>query len=286
MAPRIRIAMLNADTPVANVLPTWATYGNMFHNLLVAAASRIAPHLEVQSTNYNTQQLQYPELLVNFDVILVTGSASSVYDDEDWIRRLGQFILHVYNHHPHIKIFGSCFGHQLICQSLLKEYHVRVEKDPNGWELGVRDIQLNKNFRDTVGVGARSFLKSGAAEIPKNLRVQFFHADHVLILIPEALPRSWMAVGSTSHCAVQGVYEPGRVFTLQGHFEFDRFVSTELVKVFGATWKSEMVKETLDAIDAEVAAEVILQFMLEREGSAGGGILQTVLGLSTPPHIE
>ncbi|KAF2686872.1 class I glutamine amidotransferase-like protein [Lentithecium fluviatile CBS 122367] len=291
MPPKVRIAMLNADTPVPNVLSAWDTYGNMFHDLLVAAASRIAPDVEIQSINYDTQRLEYPRSLDEIDVILVTGSASSSYDDKVWIKRLDQFLIDVYTHHPRIKIFGSCFGHQLVCECLLRDYGVRVEKDPKGWELGVKEIKLNETFRKRLGKSAKSFLKTDRnTETPENLRVQFVHADHVMIPSPDALPSSWVAVGTTSHCAVQGVYEPGRVFTLQGHFEFNRFVNTEIMKVFGATWEPQLLQETFEAIDAdddaEVAAEMVLQFLLEKEELAGSGAHQVLGGLLTPPLAE
>ena len=90
-------------------------------------------------------------------------------------------------------------------------------------------------------------------------------------------------MGSTDKCAVQGVYEPGRVLTLQGHFEFDRFINTETVKVFGAKWEPSFLRESLDAIDkdddSKVASDMVLKFMLEgrRTMELGSG------GLPTPP---
>lgn len=216
--------MLNADTPVPAVRPTWGTYGKMFHDLLVAAASRILPLLKIESTDYDVQNLEYPESLSEVDVVLVTGSASSSYEEKEWIRRLDDYVLDLYLNHPHIKMFGSCFGHQLICESLLRGHGVRVEKDPNGWELGVKSIKLEERFRQTLGKTSRSSLKPDYdEEIPEKMRVQFVHADHVTIPSVDALPQSWMIVGTTEQCAVQGLYEPKRVFTLQGHFEFDRF---------------------------------------------------------------
>lgn len=278
--------MLNADTPVPNVIPTWATYGDMFRDLLVTAASRIAPEIEIRSTNYDTQKFEYPESLDDLDAVLVTGSASSSYEDKAWIERLHDFVEKVYRNHPNIKIFGSCFGHQLVCGGLLQQYGVRVEKDPNGWELGVEKVELNDAFRNMFDAAPKVVTKA----TPESFRVQFVHADHVVIPNPNTLPNTWVVVGSTPHCAVQGVYEPGRVFTLQGHFEFNRFVNSEILKVFGAFWKPEVLQATLDAIDAdddaEVIAEMVLQFMLERTATVTNGMNQVAGGLLTPPLDE
>lgn len=266
MPPLLRIAVFNTDTPVPTVRPKWSTYGKMFQDLLTAAASRFAPDLTIQCSEYDIQKFEYPSTLADVDVILVTGSASSSYDSEEWIRRLDDYVLDVYRNYPRVRMFGSCFGHQLLCQSLLREYGVRVEKDPNGFELGVRDVRLEKRFRETMAGG-----KVFGRDVPKSLRVQMIHGDHVVVPDWKVLPESWIPLGATQHCAVQGLYEPERILTFQGHFEFNRFVNTELIKLFGEDWDPEVKKEGLAAADAdddgEFAAELVLQFMLEREGA-------------------
>src|SRR5437879_6195083 len=55
--------------------------------------------------------------------------------------------LEIYTQHTHIKLFGSCFGHQLICHALFSTpNHRAVSRDPKGWELGVHPITLSKAF--------------------------------------------------------------------------------------------------------------------------------------------
>ncbi|KAF2643832.1 class I glutamine amidotransferase-like protein [Massarina eburnea CBS 473.64] len=287
MSSKICIAMLNTDTPVPIVRPRFDTYGQMFNELLVAAASRICPTADIQSTYHDVVQLEYPESLVDVDVVLVTGSVASAYDDMEWIRRLDRYLLDVYIRHPRVKLFGSCFGHQMICQSLLRNYGVRVEKDPQGWELGVREIKIEDNFRKALGQRSRIPLDPQfAGETPDTIRIQFIHADHVKIPEPDAIPEQWLMLGKTKHCTVQGVYEPGRVLTMQGHFEFDRWVSTENMKVFGATWNEDVLEQTFRCIDAdddsEAAAEMVLRFILEEEAYETTD--EVVTGLLTPPR--
>lgn len=89
-------------------------------------------------------------------------------------------------------------------------------------------------------------------------------------------------MGSTPKCPVQGVYEPGRVLTYQGHFEFDQFVNSETVRVFCATWGPKEVEEILEAVDqdddSEAAAQMVVKFFLE-----GRQAVQGLGGLMTPP---
>ncbi|KAI0144515.1 class I glutamine amidotransferase-like protein [Xylariaceae sp. FL1272] len=272
-----RIAMLNTDTPVPNVFAKMGSYGAIFHSLLAAAASRVAPHLTIESEDFNVVLGEYPQDISQFDVILVTGSAASAYDDADWIHRLSTYLQNMYRQLPEIKMFGSCFGHQIICQALLEAQGVYVEKNPAGWEIGVQDMHLTHEFVEALGPGRdrprMSLPHSGGAVspavAPRIMRQQFVHADHVNIPPQSTIPEDWIIVGTTQKCAVQGMYQAGRVLTYQGHFEFDRFVNSETLKVFGAMWEPELLQAGLDQIDldddADWAAEVVVQFILERK---------------------
>ncbi|KAK7431553.1 hypothetical protein QQZ08_001771 [Neonectria magnoliae] len=263
----IRIAMLNADTPVPNVRAKSKTYGTIFHNLLSDAASRISPHVKIESADFDVVLGEYPESTADFDAMIVTGSASSAYDDQPWINKLDAYLATVYDTCPRLKIFGSCFGHQILCQGLLGAFGCKVEKDPKGWELGVHGIRLTDDFRKAFPSAKKALTRSTTVSHSHDdtVRLQFVHADHVK-LPAEGLPKPWMLVGATEHCAVQGVYEPRRVLTFQGHFEFDRFVNSETIKVFGAKWEPKQYQRAMDLIDADddaqAAAEIVLKFLL------------------------
>ncbi|KAH7402953.1 class I glutamine amidotransferase-like protein [Pyrenochaeta sp. MPI-SDFR-AT-0127] len=266
MAHTIRICMFNADVPVPIVHAQKAsTYGRIFHQILAAAGRQILPNTIIESIDYDVMKGEFPASLADVDAIFVSGSAYSTYDDKEWIRRLDDYIFGVYCSHSKVKIFGSCFGHQLICQSLLKRFGVKIEADPKGWEIGVKEIALHERFRHMLGKNSKCL---ASQSIPKKMRLQFVHHDHVVIPNPEILPSSWVMLGSTQHCAVQGVYEPGRILTFQGHFEFDRLVNSETIKFFFPTWAPEVLKETLEAIDSEddaiSAAEIVLRFLAEK----------------------
>lgn len=259
MATTIRICMLNADVPVPAVFTQRApTYGRIFHELLAKASTQVT----IESEDFDVQEQHYPETIDEFDAIVISGSANSAYDDIPWIHRLDAYVRDVYTNHPRVKIFGSCFGHQLMCQSLLKEYGVKVEADSKGFEIGVKEITLHQQFRETFAKNNESHQILG-----EGLRLQFVHHDHVVISKPELVPQDWMTLGSTEHCAVQGVYQEGRILTLQGHFEFDRFVNCETIKTFFAGWEPPKLQAALDDIDADddaiAAAEMVLKFFVQ-----------------------
>ncbi|ETS73160.1 hypothetical protein PFICI_15105 [Pestalotiopsis fici W106-1] len=117
--------------------------------------------------------------------------------------------------HQHVRIYGSCFGHQLVAQTLLSSHGVHAEKSPMGWEIGVQRVTLSPQFKEKF-----SLLKN-----TESMSCQFLHSDHVAGITSSAkLPPDWMTVGKSELCEIQGLFQPGRVLTSQGHPEFDKFI--------------------------------------------------------------
>ncbi|PYI05383.1 hypothetical protein BO78DRAFT_461937 [Aspergillus sclerotiicarbonarius CBS 121057] len=334
----IHIAILDVDVPVPNVYTTRGLYSTQFHSLLTAASSRLTQQTPSQETrihttafdalggqlpsfssltttpiptshsNTNTGKEEEKErneispLSIPITAILITGSVASVYDPSlPWVPPIIDFVRTVYERYPHVKIFGSCFGHQLIAHALLSNppptketsnssrSDVRVECCPLGMEVGLERVQLNCGFVDAFP----------CLNNKQELKLQMIHGDWVsssLLFTSEegeeeeeegegkgeapALPAPWLNVGSTDQCPIQGLYCPGRVLSYQGHFEFDSFVNRETCVEFGRRlgWKEEMVKRYVGAIgevdgngdDSKLAAEVVVRFLAgEDEGHTG-----------------
>lgn len=274
----LNLAIINTDISVPTVNAERGSYGTIFHRVLEAAALRTKSPIQIKSTEFDAVNgvlpSTSPDYLTNIDAILVSGSVHTVYKSRsnDWIARLSAFLGYVYLKHPHIKFFGSCFGHQIICQSLLRRLGVDayVEKNPAGWELGVHEVELTESFRN----GMRPLVtKSADREGLKSLKIQLVHGDHVKLPTSTdgnlVLPPSWSLVGSTQKCTVQGVYQPGRVLTFQGHFEFDGWTNAETIKVFGEHWDdaervAEGVRGALEIEDdGPKIAEMALLFLIE-----------------------
>ncbi|OHE97177.1 oxidoreductase family protein [Colletotrichum orchidophilum] len=47
------------------------------------------------------------------DAVLLTSSIATAYDTDPWVLESAAFVWQVYERHPGVRIFGTCFGHQL-----------------------------------------------------------------------------------------------------------------------------------------------------------------------------
>lgn len=279
MPLHIHIAVLDTDVPVPTIYAARGLYSSQFRVLLQAAAARLNASglladrpIGVHTTAYDVVGGALPPLsllrtqprhanddedrrqfgpLGPVDALLITGSSASAYrlDLYPWIASLQSFIQTVYEEYPHVRIFGSCFGHQIVAQALLTHHNPRLSSSssskaechrnngyvsvaacPEGYEVGIHPITLNPAF-------VRAFPGIEARLGHHQMRIQLIHGDRVTPLKPPAsepdtvsesvLPSPWLNIGSTTKSPIQGLYHPSRVLTYQGHFEFDAWVNRE-----------------------------------------------------------
>ncbi|PLB48465.1 hypothetical protein P170DRAFT_448158 [Aspergillus steynii IBT 23096] len=316
MTPRpLYIAALDTDVPCPPVYAQRGLYSSQFRVLLRAAAERLQERfsptgqqsIDVQVTafdvvggsfppfeclrtdsSFSTEQVHHRPTPGPIDAILVTGAAAAAYNDVPWIHALRTYIQKVYTEYPLVKIFGSCFGHQLIAQALLgdetgsicERKAVSVERS-EGYEMGVHTISLHPDFQSRF-----SPLDPFSWERP--FRIQLIHGDAVFPTQGRAaerpptrvcLPEPWINIGSSAACQIQGLYKPGQVLTLQGHFEFDAFATIALCQEFGRRhhWSPEVLASCIEEIerspedDSRAAAEVVLLFLAGRDCAMDGG---------------
>ncbi|RLL93483.1 hypothetical protein CFD26_102428 [Aspergillus turcosus] len=244
MPRTIHIAVLDVDIPPRTLYETHGLCSAHFRNALQNAATRLnaltGSDLSIAVTPYDIRGGHYPDFRHlrktqppvsenSIDAILITGGAPGVYeiDERPWMRRLAKFLQTVFREYPAVRIMGTCFGHQLIGHALVDSAgDVYVEKCPLGREVGIHTVQLNREFIDAFPL-ALGNLPDG------QLKIQMFHGDRVMVkgtvsgVLPEtaavSLPSPWMNIGSTPICPIQGMYYPGRVLSVQGHYELDAF---------------------------------------------------------------
>ena len=104
---------------------------------------------------------------------------------------------------------GICYGHQLLCLALLGQHAVR--KNPNGLEVGWREVHFDASEIQIPGVGEREI-------------VWQYHYDEVTVL-----PDGSHQLAGNDHTGVQAFINlEQRLFGTQFHPEFDREAGNEI----------------------------------------------------------
>ena len=145
---------------------------------------------------YNVYQHQtLPTDPNEYDVYIIGGSPSGVNDDLDWVKNLTLFIQSAF--HSKKKLFGICFGHQVINYAL----GGKVEKTDKGWGLGVYDVLLNRQMGK---------LKAGQL-----IKLIAIHQDQVI-----NLGTGFEVLAGNDFCPNYVTIYQDQVLTVQGHPEF------------------------------------------------------------------
>ncbi|GAA6030830.1 hypothetical protein JCM8097_008897 [Rhodosporidiobolus ruineniae] len=237
------LLILLADTPIPPVREQYGTYHDIFASLFrsslaIAKVEGASPHdadghekklesgraspgryrLTIESWDAVEQQLPSEERLKEADAVLITGSASNAHDDLPWITSLISLVSRLPDLNPSLKIFGICFGHQVVSRA----FGGKCERNDKGWEIGTRYLELTERGKEVFPGKAK-------------LRVHQMHRDHV-----PSVPPNFDLLGSTKDCPVHGlvrVSDPSAPFeltnvsilTLQGHPEFNSTIVNELI---------------------------------------------------------
>ncbi|KAE8384125.1 hypothetical protein ETB97_006695 [Aspergillus alliaceus] len=280
MARNIHIAVLDVDIPPRKLYESHGLCSAHFRNILQETASHLnqtslvnGDPIEISVTPYDIRGGHYPDFrrlkghpgyiahpdAVQIDAIIITGGAPGVYeiDQSPWMQKLATFLKTVFEQYPEVRILGTCFGHQLIGHTLMRksddpERDVFVEKCPLGREVGIYTVQLEKDF-------VQAFPYALGHLPQEQLRIQMFHGDRVMAIKKgsagtledkASLPAPWINVGSTPICPIQGLYYPGRVLSVQGHYELDAFGMQKMCLEFAPSfgWKDSKLALFLEQV--------------------------------------
>jgi len=171
-----------------------------------------------------------------YDAWIITGSASSVLDNDNWISHLKNKIKYAYR--ASIPLLGICFGHQIINEAL----GGKVDNNIKGWELGAYKINLNQK-------GKNSLLFS---DIDFNDYFYFSHED-----IVSELPSSAIELAS-NNMGLQSYSINDRIFGVQFHPEF----SFEIMKKYVEVRYNKGIISTLNQVyESKTSHKVIANFI-------------------------
>lgn len=137
----INIALLVADTPVPPVVEAHGDYSKIYPDFFKQSGNIIKRHKWQESLDLRIRAFdvvhkqEYPDegQLKDglWDAICVTGSAASAHADISWIHKLVDYVRHIGEKHPLVRILGICFGHQIVG----KAFGAEVKLNDEGWEV-------------------------------------------------------------------------------------------------------------------------------------------------------
>ncbi|MEM8767051.1 MAG: GMP synthase [Pseudomonadota bacterium] len=198
------IAILRTDEVMADYQDAHGDYPDMFARLLETAAAERAEPVPLRLSSYDARIGDLPEPDAH-DAYVITGSRLSVYDDEPWIGELAEFLEDVLRTGG--KVLGICFGHQLLAHF----FGGHTEAAANGWAVG---IQENRAVSREPWMG----------DDGERLNLISSHKDQVT-----RLPDGAKLIATSDFCPVGGFVMGDQVLTLQGHPEFQREYSRDLM---------------------------------------------------------
>lgn len=229
------IGILQADSVMEQFQPDHGNYPGMFERVLGSVDAAI------KFRHYNVELGEYPEELDECDGYVITGSKKSVYDDEPWILVLSTFVRQL--HQRRKKIVGICFGHQLVAEAL----GGKTEPARGGWAVGVHENQILKE---------QSFMDPPVARFA----LVVSHKDQV-----SKLPEGAELLASSDFCPIAMFRIDNHILTFQGHPEFTRAYSKDLMEfrqdILGEEKFSAGIESLGRSHDSETISRWIVRFI-------------------------
>ncbi|BFM14467.1 GMP synthase [Maricurvus nonylphenolicus] len=195
----MRIGLLQCDEVLEDLQPEFGTYPKMFTDLFERVSQ------DIEWIVYNAVDGELPDDIDACDGYITTGSRYGVNDGDDWIDRLQDFLSSLVSANK--KYVGICFGHQLLAKAL----GGTVERSPKGWGVGVSFNQVNHQ-------------KDWMMPFQDSMDLVVSHQDQVI-----NLPEHAEVLASSNFCPFYIVQYSPNLMSVQGHPEFSKEYSSELM---------------------------------------------------------
>lgn len=199
----MKIGVFLCGEVAPELLPEHGPYSAMFESMFADFSKQI--HLKF----YDALLLQIPKDVDECDGYIISGSKFSVYDSEEWISALGDFVVKLFNENK--KTLGICFGHQLIAHALGGE----VIKSPKGWGVGVSIHQVVN----------KPLWFHGSDSNSDQLSLLVSHQDQVV-----SLPKDAQVIALSEFCPYSIIAIEPYFLGIQGHPEFSKSFSQGLMQ--------------------------------------------------------
>lgn len=253
--PNLRVGLLQCDDVEESVHHIFGNYYQMFAD----AFRCVDPTINLVQIRCDHGEL--PDSPHEFDAFVISGSKCGVYESQQWILALQDFVGECYAARK--KTVGICFGHQLIAHALGGE----TRKAEVGWGFGVHRASINglppwmKNNNDEVY--GHDIYDSEIDLAAYNLVV--VHQDQIV-----TLPPGFRRIAHNEFCPmsmiIDGDAESATMLGLQGHPEFTKKYCKHLLMQRKDKLTDEQYRRALESLknfntDSEKVFRWIIRFI-------------------------
>ncbi|WP_373184942.1 hypothetical protein [Halopseudomonas sp.] len=238
----MKIGLLQCDDVAQDLQPVHGNYPQMFEDLLRAQVP------DLQMVTYRCMDGEYPSQADECEAYLTTGSKFGVNDGLAWVDVLEGFVRQLWE--QRIPLVGVCFGHQLMARALGGE----VGKSEKGWGVGV-------SFNQVVS------RKSWMEPWQDKLDLVVSHQDQV-IRLPVDVNADVLV--SSIFCPYYVVQYESHFLSVQGHPEFCKSYSRDLMEMRKGTIPDARLREGHVSLNAEVDADLMMRWILNFINQAAG----------------
>ncbi|KAK7302588.1 hypothetical protein RJT34_13480 [Clitoria ternatea] len=182
-----------------------------------------------------------------YDAFLITGSCCDAHANDPWIHSLLTLVNKLDSMHK--KILGICFGHQILGRAL----GGKVDRSPNGWDIGIR----------TINVSSSSPFPFSSLNLPSKLSIFQCHRDEI-----QELPGKAEVIGWSEKTGIEMFKYGDHIMGIQGHPEFTYDILSHFVHhlinrnlVLEAFAKDAMAKAASREPDQEILRTLCVTFL-------------------------
>ncbi|MEO0883541.1 MAG: glutamine amidotransferase [Pseudomonadota bacterium] len=229
----MKITIVETGLPPEELRNDWPRYPEMFRALMSPAD----PGIQFETVSVALgEQLPEPSSL---EGVLITGSASGVYDPEPWMESLFRFIRATAG--ARTPQFGICFGHQAMAEAL----GGKAEKSTKGWAIG----------RNTYDVCYQPEWMAGATA---SFSIAASHQDQVV-----TAPPATQVTAQSDFCSIAGLhYQTFPAASFQGHPEFSAGFSSALHQSRRERIGKDQVDRALESFKRPLDGALVGQWMV------------------------